>query len=228
MTNRRKETESAQGGNKQDYNQILIEAFLGTVRRTVEHVEGVTVDQFDVLLYKRWEGFKTNNRDLVVDDQSQGHLNYVALLMATYEILLEHLSQTEAYALVEEAFTAPLYEATKESVSAELDRSEDPFALLRSIGLAQEVNVYGEGFTFEHEADDGEKFLQNVTRCFYHDAFTKNGRPELTPIFCKSDAAWIDGINPDKHSVRFERPTTLGKGHDKCRFHFFRGSKDEQ
>ena len=219
---------SAQDGNAQDYSEVITETFFNALYQAVEAIEGVTVEMFDDAIQKRQTALEASNRDLISDAQSEAHLSYTTLVIAAYETLLEHLSQTEAYALVEEAFTAPLYEATKESVSAELDRSEDPFALLRSIGLAQEADVYGEGFTFEHEANDGEKFLQNVTRCFYHDAFTKNGRPELTPIFCKSDAAWIDGINPDKHSVRFERPTTLGKGHDKCRFHFFRGSKDER
>lgn len=209
----------------QHHDQMLIEGFLAVIREAVTDLEGVSVERLEARLQKRQEEIKAENHDSLSDTQSRVHLNLAALVVAAYEMLLEHMNQNKAYALVEQALITPFYETVREGTRTGLDYAEDPFELLRNIGLSLENDYFGEGFTFEHEADNGEMFLQNVTRCFYHDLFVKNGRPELTPIFCKSDAAWIDGIDSEKHGVRFERPTTLGYGHDKCQFHFFRVSE---
>ena len=208
----------------QHHNQMLIDGFLAVIREALTNLEGVSAEQIEVQLRQRQEEVKAENDDLLSDAQSRVHLNLAALVIAAYETLLEHMTQNSAYELVEQALTTPFYETVREGTRIGLDQAEDPFELLRSIGLSLENDYFGESFTFEHETDDGQVFLQNVTRCFYHQLFVKQGRLELTPIFCKSDAAWIDGIDPEKHGVRFERPTTLGYGHDKCRFHFFRPS----
>lgn len=208
----------------QDHDQMLIEGFLGVICEAGA-TEGVSAEQLEAQLRGRREEVEAENRNLLRDVQSQVHLSVAALVLATYETLLEHTSQNGAYELVERALTTPFYQSVWDSTRAALDQAKDPFALLRDIGQSLEQDYFGDGFTFEREADNGEVFLQNVTRCFYHTFFVRNGRPELTPIFCKSDAAWIDGIDPEKHGVRFERPTTIGRGHDMCRFHFFRVSK---
>jgi hypothetical protein len=39
---------------------------------------------------------------------------------------------------------------------------------------------------------------------------------------CDINANWIDAIDPAKHAVRFERPSMLGYGDDKCQFYYYR------
>ena len=44
------------------------------------------------------------------------------------------------------------------------------------------------------------------------------------PVFCDMDTNWMDAVEPGRHGFRFERPTTMGYGGDRCRFWFIRTS----
>lgn len=81
---------------------------------------------------------------------------------------------------------------------------------------------YGASFEVETAERSADTFVQSITRCAYHDVFTRNGAPELTTIMCAFDKMWIDAIDPAKDGVRFERPTTLAEGGKSCRFEFRR------
>ena len=77
-------------------------------------------------------------------------------------------------------------------------------------------------FTFERVQDDDQAYKLHVNECFFHRFFSENGAPELTKLGCDINANWIDAIDPAKHAARFERPSMLGYGDDKCRFYFYR------
>ncbi|MDX3233671.1 L-2-amino-thiazoline-4-carboxylic acid hydrolase [Streptomyces sp. ME19-01-6] len=80
----------------------------------------------------------------------------------------------------------------------------------------------GEACTFQRSADNDQRDLLDVQRCFYHDVLRANSASELTPVMCAFDRNWIEAIDPDRHGFRFERATTIGLGGDRCPFHFTR------
>jgi hypothetical protein len=151
-----------------------------------------------------------------------------ALVLASYRALLSLLSKEETLALLRTAMIEPLYESIRQGTAEALDHTPDALAMMATITKEKQQSLYGTGFVFEQERDDPTAFLVNIGRCFYHSFFVANGAPELTPIFCDWDTCWTDAIDPARHGLRFERPTTLGYGGDKCRFYFFRVSKQER
>lgn len=156
-----------------------------------------------------------------VDAQSAGHLKLTSLLLASYRVLMRKLPSEEATMLLQKAFVEPWRELTAR-VRAALDTADDPFLFLSTASKEKEVRTYGPTFTFERERDDADAYLLNIRRCFYHDYFVAHDAAELTRIFCEWDRSWFDAIAPDRHKVRFDRPTTLGYGGDMCRFQFRR------
>jgi len=91
-----------------------------------------------------------------------------------------------------------------------------------SVSKSRERHFFGQSFTFERPCDDDRAYFLDVARCLWQSFFVAEGAPELTPLFCEFDANWIDAIDPDRHGVRFSRPTTLGHGGPLCPFHFYR------
>ncbi|MEW6406798.1 MAG: L-2-amino-thiazoline-4-carboxylic acid hydrolase [Chloroflexota bacterium] len=59
----------------------------------------------------------------------------------------------------------------------------------------------------------------NCHACFYLDALTEYGLPELTPHFCRLDDLLAAEAAP---SVRFERTQTLARGGTMCDFRYVR------
>lgn len=62
----------------------------------------------------------------------------------------------------------------------------------------------------------------NFHACFYVETLNTFGVPELTPIFCKMDRLFFDGVSP---SLRFERANTLALTGKPCDFRFYREEK---
>jgi hypothetical protein len=122
----------------------------------------------------------------------------------------------------------PFYASIRQGTAEALNNIPDALAMIATIMKQKQQSLYGTGFVFEQERDDANAFLVNIGKCFYHSFFVANGAPELTPIFCDWDTCWADAIDPARHCLRFERLTTLGYGGDRCRFYFFRVSKQER
>lgn len=59
----------------------------------------------------------------------------------------------------------------------------------------------------------------DLTRCIYKDLCDAEGCPELCAVFCENDDIAFGGLMP---KIRFERSGTLGKGSDRCDFHFIK------
>ena len=78
----------------------------------------------------------------------------------------------------------------------------------------------GSTIRYVQDVQDAERSFTNIHRCFYNDFFRANGAPEVTPIFCAMDYLWAEELEKPQYGVRFERPTTLARGDDMCRFQF--------
>jgi hypothetical protein len=158
----------------------------------------------------------------VSDHQTAGHFEQTSRVLAAYRVLRARLAEDRALALLRRAFVEPWRALLGGPIARALDASPDPFRLLVDASRAKEAHVYGPSFAFERERDDADAYLLNIDRCFYHRYFVAHDAPELTRIFCDWDSAWIGAIDPARHGVSFERPTTLGYGGDRCRFQFRR------
>jgi hypothetical protein len=161
------------------------------------------------------------NAHLVVDQASRANVRQAALVLASYRALSTVPADQLREALAN-AYSAPFRQFVLASTRHLLDSAEDPFAAIVGFSKQREGSFFGPSFTFDHRQDDRFAYLVDVRRCVWHAFFVANGAPELTPVFCRFDADWIDAIDPAVHGFRFERPTTLGYGGDCCRFWFIR------
>jgi hypothetical protein len=162
--------------------------------------------------YQRW----------VLDEPARYHLKAGAIVLAAYLALQPTMPRHEVLALLREALVGPLRDSIRQSTAGWLDHAPDPYAALVGVARSRERHFFGQSFTFERPRDDDRAYFVDITRCLWHSFFVAESTPELTSLFCAFDTNWIDAIDPDRHGVRFSRPTTLGHGGRMCPFHFYR------
>ncbi|MGY0061308.1 L-2-amino-thiazoline-4-carboxylic acid hydrolase [Streptomyces sp. LZ34] len=171
---------------------------------------------------ERHAALEAANAHLVVDEPSRYNLRITLAVVAAYETLLPRLGGDAATRAVRAALVEPLGEAVYASTRAMLDAAPDPFRAMVDVSKSREEYAFGKAFTFQRTADDDQRYLLDVHRCFYHEVLVANSAPELTPVMCAFDGNWIEAIDPDRHGFRFERATTIGLGGARCPFHFTR------
>ena len=162
------------------------------------------------------------HRGWIVDEAAEANLHMLAAVLATYRVLAGTMPRDRLVTLVRECFAGQFRDVVRDGTARWLDAADDPFGAMVNLSKAREQHSFGAGFQFEHERDDAQAYVLNVRGCFYHNFFAANGAPELTPVFCDFDLGWIEAIDPSRHGLRFERPTTIGHGGEMCPFRFFR------
>lgn len=80
--------------------------------------------------------------------------------------------------------------------------------------LMMAYNFPPAGWEIEWVRDDAQAIAFNIKSCIYLKVLTVYAAPELTPIFCHSDDAAMEGFD----SLVFERTNTLGRGGEMCDF----------
>lgn len=206
-------------------SQLFRQAFLSTIARQI--ADEARFQELEHTILSEAATLEAAHQDWVKDASSKSNLKMTALVLASYYALQSILPRDETLALLRTAMIEPFYESIRQGTAQGLDHTPDALAMMATITKQKQHSLYGTGFVFEQERDDANAFLVNIQRCFYHSFFVANGAPELTPIFCDWDTCWADAIDPARHGLRFERPTTLGYGGDRCRFYFFRVLKPE-
>nr|BBH87327.1 hypothetical protein KTC_20780 [Thermosporothrix sp. COM3] len=171
---------------------------------------------------------EATHQDWIVDMPAKYNLKMVVLVLAAYRVLQKELPREETLKLIREAFIKPTEGFVRQFTRQMLDEAADPFQAIINTSKTREQDAFGKGFSFERAQDDKQAYLLNVKRCFYHRFFVANGTPELTRIFCDYDATWIGAIDPKRHGIRFERPSTLGYGATMCPFHFYRTGENDR
>jgi L-2-amino-thiazoline-4-carboxylic acid hydrolase len=175
-------------------------------------------------IWRTFETLKTSNLHMIVDEQSKHHLELTAFVLASYQVSKDSVSRDRLFDAVRAGFIEPYREVTHLGTRQALDHTPDPFALIVDISKSREAEYFGKGFTFERPQDDERAYLVDISRCFYHSFLVANGAAELAPVFCEFDANWIEAIQPDQDGFRFERPSTLAWGGNRCRFYFLRSA----
>lgn len=156
---------------------------------------------------------------------SSPHLALTALVAGAYQVLLRRVPQAEALSLVARAFHEPVRPYVHDGTKAALDAADDPFSVITGFSKDREENYFGADFAFSR-VEDSSRYLVDVRRCFYVEVLAVAGVPELGPVFCEFDAAWISAIDRERHGVDFRRPTTIARGGATCPFHFRRVTPD--
>ena len=169
-----------------------------------------------------------SKRGLATNEQSTFHLRCGTLVLAAYRVLLVSVPKDDAFEKVRRAFIEPGRADMLREMAEVMNTGTDPFRNVVTYSKSQEEQFFGSKFTFERVQDDDHAYKLHVNECFYHRFFSENGAPELTKLACDINANWIDAIDPAKHGVRFERPSMLGYGGDKCQFYFYRLPAQEE
>ena len=78
-----------------------------------------------------------------------------------------------------------------------------------------------EGWDTEWVCRNARELHFDFTRCLYKDCCDEEKCPELCCVFCANDDLSFCGLMP---KIRFERSGTLGRGDDRCDFHFIKNS----
>ncbi|KAH6981383.1 hypothetical protein EDB80DRAFT_737045 [Ilyonectria destructans] len=114
-------------------------------------------------------------------------------------------------------------------VREQLDSAPDAFASLVRDSKDKEENFYVEGdFQLRRARDLPDSYSLEVHGCWYMNTLERLGAREIGPSFCAFDRSWYDTIAPERHGVRFTRPTTIAEGADRCRFNIDRVKKTRE
>jgi len=163
---------------------------------------------------------------MAVDDPSRGHLTYSSSILSVYRELRVKLVSTRSAlqilgdALFEGAVNdAPAYAYKR----LELPASEDavsPDWIAHQFATRGRA-LYGRSFRYirEHELDG--RHTVRVEKCFFYEFFRGSNAPEVTPLLCRLDYAWIEALRRKQPNIQFDRPSTLASDGVACRFQFW-------
>lgn len=154
------------------------------------------------------------------------NVGYTLLAVAGFDALAPLEGETAALRVVDGALHAWVRPKVLEGTRAMLDAAVDPFAALVAASKEREQGYFGPSFEFHRPVDDGHGYVLEIRRCLYHQVVLACGRPQLMPLLCRADTAWIDAIDPRRHHLRFVRPSTFATA-SSCRMWFMRTDGDD-
>lgn len=155
----------------------------------------------------------------ITDKSSQGHYIMCAMVQATYGVLLVKFSQEEAIDILTQAIKQIGGKYILWSMKIMLLISRNKRAFIEHAAQSKSKQIYGDAFVITEE-QYANRYVSVVKQCGYDDFFTRNGKPELTQVFCAWDELWFGEINKQSCGIQFKRPETLGAGCQECRFEF--------
>jgi hypothetical protein len=192
----------------------------GFFERLGSHLEGA-----DGMLERRIRssiaGVMGRAAHLVANDLDRATVGFAVLAVTAYEALVGDVGEHAAIGIVAECLNEPLRAPILAGTKALLDRAPDAFRALVEVSKQREAHQFGPSFTFERPVDEAWGYVLVVRRCLFHEALRACGRTELQPILCHFDMNWVDAIEPERHHLRFVRPTTFATA-DTCRMCFLR------
>ena len=147
------------------------------------------------------------------------------MLLATYRSLRSSLGdEKRTLTLLREALTGRIRQQITVYIQARFGISHDApgeaFHHVSQNFKSRGEASFGRSFRYVDDVRDDRRVFVNIERCLFNEFFRRNGAPEVTPILCSLDNVWADELSKPRYGVRFERPTTLAKGDDACRFQF--------
>lgn len=150
------------------------------------------------------------------------------MVLIAYRVLRPFLGLERAIGKLQEVLSRQFREDTrlymKDRFGIRLEAPDEAFDSIARNYKTRGEHLFGSGRIYIQVVQDSDRSFTHITKCLFNDFFRAHGAPELTAVFCHLDSIWIDELHRPQYKVRFERPTTLAKGGDACRFQFSRTS----
>lgn len=203
--------------------QWFLDALTEKLSQTLPDQATTLIDEIEAAV----PAIRQSNQSRVVDKPSKNHLEMTSLLLASYRVLSNVMSDRDAILdLMRQTMAEPLQAHMQMYLTQRFGIEPDaPKAAFEAAAMnfkQRGEQSFGKAFQYEQAVQTLEQSFVNIRRCFFNDFFRANDASELTPLFCFMDTLWADALHEGEYNVRFERPTTLAAGDDMCRFQFSR------
>jgi len=206
-------------------SQALVTDLLAAVRPRVTDLHGRSWEEIETAVRNRMIKLTEQNEARMIDPPSQQWLLLASMILAAYQELLPLVGDKQTgLSILRNAMAAPFkerltgYIADRFGISQ--DAPEEAFNRIAENFKTRGEERFGKAYTYVQEVQDEGRSFVNIQKCFFDDFFRANGMSEVTPIFCAMDNLWAEELEKPQYGVRFERPTTLARGDDTCRFQF--------
>ena len=210
---------------KASISRALVTNLLAAVRPQVTDLHGRSWEEIETAVRDRMIELTEQNKARMIDAPSQQWLLLASMVLAAYRELLPLVGDEQTgLSILCNAMATPFkerltgYIADRFGISQEAPDGE--FNRITENFKARGEERFGKAYTYVQEVQDEGRSFINIQKCFFDDFFRANGMPEVTSIFCAMDNLWAEELEKPKYGVRFERPTTLARGDDMCRFQF--------
>ena len=165
------------------------------------------------------------NSQLAQDSAAMRWIGISSLLLATYRSLRSFLGDGKrTLTILRETLTGPLRRQITSYLEARFgifpDAPEEAFHRVSQNFKSRGEARFGQSFRYVDDVRDERRAFVNIETCLFNEFFRQNGAPEVTSILSALDNVWADELSKPRYGVRFERPTTLARGDDACRFQF--------
>lgn len=214
--------------NSKDKTQYGVEAFEEGFYNALRIVIPASFEHLLPAIEKKKSELIAQNSHLADAALTQMHIAVTCLALATFEVLLQEHDRPHSLELTQAAFVGSVGNKVTSGTKEMINNATDPFQEIVTVSKQREDHYFGRSFSFERQQDDNSAYRLDITGCFYHQLLAAHGAADLTPAFCAFDGNWIEAIDSKTYGFRFERPTTIGWGHDRCRFYFFRELEDNK
>jgi len=216
---------SESGTTTASTSEALVTNLLAAVRPQITDLHGRSWEEIETAVRARMTKLTEQNEARMIDAPSRQWLLLASMILAAYRELFPFVGDEQAgLSILRNAMAAPFkerltgYIADRFGISQ--DAPEEAFNRIAENFKARGEERFGKAYTYVQEVEDEWRSFVNIQKCFFDNFFRANGMPEVTPIFCAMDNLWAEELEKPKYGVRFERPTTLARGDDMCRFQF--------
>ena len=218
------ETKGAMSTDRSDDDTFIIKVAETCKFEELAHFE---MDAYIKEVHEEVSCILKQNEALASDDTNKGHLSSVAPILAVYRIGTRLTGKGEeildAIQNVKESFLLQRVEPYIERrFGIDFSQPGESFNRVVMNFIQRGRDIFGNGYTYELDEHDENRYFVNISRCFFHDFFNRNDAPEVTRVMCALDMVWARVLDERGHNVHFKRPAKMADGDDVCRFHFYR------
>ena len=210
---------------KASISRALVTNLLAAVRPQVTDLHGRSWEEIETAVRDRMIELTEQNKARMIDAPSRQWLLLASMVLAAYRELLPLVGDEQTgLSILCNAMATPFNERLTDYITDRFgisqDAPEEAFNRIAENFKARGEERFGKAYTYVQEVQDEGRSFINIQKCFFDDFFRANEIPEVTSIFCAMDNLWAEELEKPQYGVRFERPTTLARGDDMCRFQF--------
>lgn len=188
------------------------------IKTFIKNIESLSEKEKENTVQRFVEIFNAEKNN-ITDKQSQSHQIMCAFVLAAFEKLSINNCKEDALNELTETLKKFGGKFIQWSMKIMLWVKRDKQKFLENAAIEKSKETYGDSFVIDEERKD-RQFTSIVKKCGYYEFFRRNGKPELTGIFCAWDLLWADEINKQNCGIEFKRPTTIANQDNDCRFEF--------